>query len=42
MPERAITNNDYDYYDEYHGKEVMRFLDFPMTSHTFVMLCWAD
>ena len=33
---------DYDYYDEHHGKEIMRFLDFPITSQTFVKLCWAE
>ena len=37
-----LTNNDYDCYSEDHGKEAMRFLDFPKTSHTFIILSWAE
>ena len=33
---------DYDYYDEHHGKEVMRFMDFPMTPQTFANLSLAE
>ena len=38
----TLDYDDYDYYDEDHGKEMIRFMDFPMTPQTFANLSWAE